>query len=163
MLQFLDQNDDAFLRTNKTAHMTASAWVLSPDRTRVVMCYHNIYNSWSWTGGHADGNRDLVSVAIREVLEETGLKTHLLKEGVFSLEILNVDGHMKNGVPVSAHQHMNVTYLLQAEEESLRTCFGENSGVKWMTPEEAMKSSSEPWMVENVYRKLADRARKYMK
>ena len=54
--------------------MTASAWVLSPDRRQVVMVYHNIYNSWSWTGGHADGDRDLLAVAMREVTEETGLQ-----------------------------------------------------------------------------------------
>ena len=52
--------------------MTASAWVLSRDRRRVVMVYHNLYRSWSWTGGHADGGRDLLAVAMREVTEETG-------------------------------------------------------------------------------------------
>jgi len=45
MLQFLQENADAFSRRNRLAHMTASAWVLSPDRTKVVMCYHNLYNS----------------------------------------------------------------------------------------------------------------------
>ena len=45
--------------------MTASAWVLSPDRRQVVMVYHNLYHSWSWTGGHADGDRDLLAVAMR--------------------------------------------------------------------------------------------------
>ena len=71
MLDFLARHDDAFDRSNEEAHMTASAWVVSLDRTRVVMCYHNIYNSWSWTGGHADGDRDLPAVAMREVLVAT--------------------------------------------------------------------------------------------
>ena len=48
ILRFLAGNPDAFERENLTAHMTASAWVLSPDRRQVVMVYHNIYNSWSW-------------------------------------------------------------------------------------------------------------------
>ena len=74
MLRFLAAHEDAFLRTNLTAHMTASAWVLSRDRRRVVMVYHNLYRSWSWTGGHADGGRDLLAVAMREVTEETGLR-----------------------------------------------------------------------------------------
>ena len=74
MLEFLAVHEDAFLRTNLTAHMTASAWVLSRDRRRVVMVYHNLYRSWSWTGGHADGDRDLLAVAMREVTEETGLR-----------------------------------------------------------------------------------------
>ena len=74
MLHFLATNPDAYQRSNTMAHMTASAWVLSPDAKQVVMVYHNIYHSWSWTGGHADGQRDLLAVAIREVQEETGLQ-----------------------------------------------------------------------------------------
>ena len=163
MLKFLAENGDAFSRENTLAHMTASAWVLSPDRTKVVMCYHNIYKSWSWTGGHADGDTDLLAVAMREVEEETGLKTHPVENGIFSLESLTVDGHIKKGVYVSSHLHFNVTYLLQAESEDLRRKADENSDVKWFTPTEALAASTEPWMVERIYRKLAQRAEKYMK
>ena len=76
ILRFLEQNDDAFLRENLIAHMTASAWVVNPTRDKVLMVYHKIYDSWSWTGGHADGETDLLSVALREVTEETGV-THV--------------------------------------------------------------------------------------
>ena len=163
MLDFLARHDDAFDRSNEEAHMTASAWVVSLDRTRVVMCYHNIYNSWSWTGGHADGDRDLPAVAMREVREETGLETRLLCPGIFSLENLTVEEHVKHGHVVPTHIHMNATYLLQAEGWDLRPKPNENRAVRWMTTEEALAASTEPWMVENVYRKLAERARPYMK
>lgn len=163
MLWFLGSNPDAFERSNSMAHMTASAWVLSPDRTKVVMCYHNIYNSWSWTGGHADGDRNLLAVAMREVQEETGLVTHPVMESFYSLENLTVDGHVKNGSYVSGHIHLNVTYLLQAEGDALRIKDDENSAVRWMTPQEAIAASTEPWMVEHVYKKLIDRAKPYTK
>ena len=163
MLSYLACHADAFDRANTEAHMTASAWVLSPDRTRVVMCYHNLYDSWSWTGGHADGDRDLLAVAMREVRQETGLPTHPLAEGIFSLENLQVAGHVKNGIYVASHTHMNVTYLLCAESESLRPLPAENRAVAWMTPAEALAASTEPWMVEHVYRKLVRRAEPYMK
>ena len=163
MLDFLAKNKNAFSRENRIAHMTASAWVLNPERTKVVMCYHNIYKSWSWTGGHADGDMDLLAVAMREVEEETGLKTHPLINGIFSLESLTVDGHRKKGEYVSGHLHLNVTYLLQAESEELRRKADENSAVKWFFPAEALAASTEPWMVERIYRKLADRAETYMK
>ena len=65
ILCFLREHDDAYLRSNLLAHMTASGWIISPDRRRVAMVYHNIYQSWSWTGGHADGEHDLLAVAIR--------------------------------------------------------------------------------------------------
>ena len=164
MLAYLQTHPDALTREDQQAHMTASAWVLSPDRKRVVMVYHNIYRSWSWTGGHADGECDMLAVAMREVREETGLRQlSLVAEGIFSLECLHVAAHEKNGKPVAEHIHMNVTYLLQAEEETVRKKPDENSAVGWFTPEEALAASTEPWMVEHVYRKLADRATPYMK
>ena len=163
ILEFLRQNEDAFSRCNETAHMTASAWVISPDRTKVAMCYHNLYQSWSWCGGHADGEKDLLAVAVREVKEETGLMTYPLHSGICSLEILPVQGHVKHGRWVPSHLHMNVTYLLQAEGNDLRVKQDENSAVAWMSPEEALKKSSEPWMVERIYTKLVRAAKPYMK
>ena len=76
ILRWLEASEDAFCRENPVAHMTASAWVVSPDRSKVLMAYHNIYRSWSWLGGHADGETDLLAVALREVQEEAGV-THV--------------------------------------------------------------------------------------
>ena len=67
ILAFLDKNPDAFYRTNLLAHMTASAWVVNPQRTRTLLVYHRLFDSWSWAGGHADGEEDLLAVALREV------------------------------------------------------------------------------------------------
>ena len=164
LLHFLRTNDDAYLRSNTIAHMTASSWIISPDRGHVALAYHNIYNSWAWTGGHADGEHDLLAVAIREAQEETGIQhLHPMMDGIFSLECLTVDGHEKRGVYVPSHLHLNVTYLLQAEETELRKKLDENKAVGWFTPEEALQASTEPWMVERVYRKLTERAKPYMK
>ena len=160
MLRFLAAHEDAFLRTNLTAHMTASAWVLSRDRRRVVMVYHNLYRSWSWTGGHADGGRDLLAVAMREVTEETGLQRLTpVTEGIFSLECLTVDGHEKRGEYVPSHIHMNVTYLLAAEDDALREKPDENSGVRWFMLDEAVEASTEEWMRARVYEKLNRKVR----
>ena len=73
ILDWIRNNKNAFFRENMVAHMTASAWVVNKDRSKVLMIYHNIYNSWSWLGGHADGETDLLAVAIREVREEAGI------------------------------------------------------------------------------------------
>lgn len=164
MLDFLARNDDAFLRSNLTAHMTASAWVVNAARDRVLMVYHKIYDSWSWTGGHADGERALAAVALREVREETGLASaRLLSPEIFSLEVLTVDGHEKKGQYVPSHLHLNVTYLMEADDaEPLTVCEEENSGVAWFTLDGALKASSEPWFVRRVYQKLNDKLKEAM-
>ena len=159
ILSFLDHNEDAFQRTNLLAHMTASAWVVNRERSRVLMVYHRLYDSWSWTGGHADGDEDLLAVALREVREETGVKSaRPVSEEIYSLEVLTVDGHEKRGEYVPSHLHLNVTYLLEADEQDpLTVCEAENSGVRWFTLEDALKASTEPWFVERIYKKLNDK------
>ena len=156
ILAFLERNPDAFFRSNPVAHMTASAWVVNPARDRVLMVYHKIYDSWSWTGGHADGDEDLPAVALREVREETGVQSaRLVSDEILSLEVLTVDGHEKRGEYVSSHLHLNVTYLIEADEhDALTVCEEENSGVRWFTPDQALAASTEPWFVERIYKKL---------
>ena len=150
MRQLLATQPDLFTRENQVAHMTASSWLLNATYDKVLMIYHNIYHSWAWTGGHADGDRDLLAVAKREAMEETGVtEIRTISEDIFSLEILTVDGHEKRGVYVPSHLHLNVSYLLEAdEEEVLRIKPDENSGVRWFSLEEALAACSEPWMIE---------------
>ena len=156
LLTMLRSGRDLWTRENETAHLTASAWVTDPTRTRVLMCYHNIYHSWSWLGGHADGDRDLLGVALREVGEESGLASvRPVSEDLFSLEILTVDGHEKRGRYVPSHLHLNVTYLLEADDtETLAVKPDENSAVGWFGLDEAVAASSEPWFRERIYAKL---------
>ena len=65
LLRRLGSGEALYTRDNASAHLTASAWVVSPDRRQVLMAYHNLYGSWAWLGGHADGERDLLAVALR--------------------------------------------------------------------------------------------------
>ncbi|MGI5977738.1 MAG: NUDIX hydrolase [Candidatus Limivicinus sp.] len=155
MLDFLSRNDDAFLRSNSVAHMTASSWVVNRDRTKLLMVFHKIFRAWTWSGGHADGDKDLLAVALRELKEETGVSAVPVSPEIYSLEILTVDGHEKHGSYVASHLHMNVTYLLEADEsQALRVCEEENSGVRWFGLNEALAASTEPWFVERIYKKL---------
>ena len=73
-----------------------------------------------------------------------------------------MDGHEKHGEYVSSHLHLNVTYLLEADEtEPLSVCEQENSGVKWFSTDEALTASTEPWFVERIYRKLNRRLARF--
>ena len=163
ILFHLERTPDIFSRENSTAHMTASSWIVDHSLTKVLMVYHNIYNSWSWTGGHADGNTDLLSVALREAGEETGI-THVraLSPEVYSLEVLTVDGHEKRGRYVSSHLHLNLTYLLEADDHDMLTRKeDENSAVAWFSLEEAVQASCEPWFRARIYSKLNEKLSRY--
>lgn len=162
ILRCLREQEDIFLRENPWAHMTASAWIVNPRRTKALMAYHNIYHSWSWLGGHADGEEDLLKVALKEVREESGIRRARAVTGeIYSLEALTVDGHLKRGAYVSSHLHLNVTYLIEApEEEMLVTKPDENSGVAWFGLEEAVEASSEPWFREHIYGKLNEKLKR---
>ena len=163
LMGLLRTGQNLWTRENEAAHLTASAWVVNGDRERVLMAYHNIYDSWSWLGGHADGERDLLAVALREVGEESGvIHVRPLSEEIFSLEILTVDGHEKRGKYVPSHLHLNLTYLLEAREgDALSMKADENSGVAWFGLEEAVKASTEPWFKERVYGKLNEKLRRW--
>ena len=159
LLNWLDSGLDIYSRRCGAAHLTASAWVVSPDRAQVLMIYHNIYHSWAWMGGHADGMEDLRTVAEKEVREECGLsELTALSDGIFSLEVLTVDGHEKRGHYVSSHLHLNVTYLFEADPSApVFIKPDENSGVAWIPTGEVAAKVTEPWMTARIYRKLMDR------
>ena len=156
MLDFLRRGEQPFDRASEARHFTASAWVTNPARDRVLMVWHNLYRSWAWTGGHADGETDLLAVARREAEEESGVSgLSAVCETPISIEILCVDGHERRGRYVSSHLHYNVTYLFETDAgQPLRAKPDENSGAAWFSPEEAIAACSEPWMAERIYKKL---------
>ena len=156
MLELLQTSDNIFYRTNLLAHFTASAWVINKAHTHVLMAFHNIFQNYAWLGGHADGEEDLLSVALREVKEESGIQTvKPITEGIYSLETIEVNGHEKKGKYVPSHLHLNVTYLLEADDtESLHIKQDVNSVVNWFPIDQVIDVVHEPWMVERIYKKL---------
>ena len=155
MLEALDGQPGVLTRENPFCHFTASSWIVNHGRTKALMAFHNIYKSWAWTGGHADGEADLLAVALREAREETGIgDIRPVTECIYSLEILPVFAHVKRGQVVSAHLHLNLTYLLTADDaQPIRPKPDENSAVAWLPLDEAADCREEPFMAV-VYRKL---------
>lgn len=162
MLSYINDFDDVLTRQNQYGHFTSSAFVLNKERTKILMIYHKIYNSWAWVGGHSDGDSDLLYVAMKEAKEETGIQnvTPILND-IYSLEIITVNGHEKRGKYVGSHVHLNVTYLLEADEtEEIHIQEDENSGVKWVAIDKILEASSEPWVRDRVYFKILEKMKK---
>jgi isopentenyldiphosphate isomerase len=190
MLRALKTNRFCFDRKSQ-AHFTCSAWVVNPEKTQTIMVFHNIYNSWSWIGGHArivspwecvdrpsrrpnadkkaKASTNEISnemVSANGISNETASANKIPNEVVnasapsptsplFSLEVLTVDGHEKNNRYISSHLHLNVTYLVEVDpSEALRVKPDENSGVKWVSLDQVLNMSDEPWIRERIYAKL---------
>lgn len=145
ILDFIKNNAKILSRNNKIAHFAVSAWITNPNHTKILMVHHNIYNSWSWVGGHADGDADFLRVIQKEISEETGLdKVKLLHDQIFGLCILTVPSHIKRGKIVNAHLHLDVEYLFEADETATtRAKLDENSGIKWVDIDEVEKVVNE--------------------
>ena len=162
ILNFIRQNKkDVLLRSNVIAHMTSSSMIFDASMTQVLMAYHNIYKSWAWSGGHADGDGDLMAVAIREAGEETGIdKLTPITKDMVSLDILTVPAHEKHGEPVNAHLHLSACYGFFADPLTpLRIKPDENSRVGWLPLDKLDAYVSEPEMLP-IYHKIIDRVRK---
>ena len=137
-LEFVNSFDDVLTRKNIFGHFSSSAFVVNKERTKMLVVYHIINDGWIYPGGHADGENDLLSVAVREVEEETGLKTKVLDNSIFGLQSLPVRGHIKRGKYVSAHLHFDVIYLMEADDTiPLIYREDESKGVKWVSFEKA--------------------------
>ncbi|MFZ5351929.1 MAG: NUDIX hydrolase [Bacillota bacterium] len=161
-VHYIEIFEDVLSRDNEIAHITCSALVINKTRDKMLMVHHNIYNSWSWIGGHADGDADFLKVAMKEAMEETGIKSAIpLSNDIFALDIMPVVGHYKRGKYISAHIHLSLTYVFEAgEDEALVIKRDENSGVMWVPLSEVNRYSAEAHM-HSIYNKLTAKLEEY--
>lgn len=149
--------DELFYRKCEMMHFTSSSMIINKNRDKVLMVYHNIYDSYSWTGGHNDGDVDFMNVALKEAKEETSLsELKVLGNGLCSIEVLTVKPHIKRGKYVGGHLHLNVSFLFEADENAyVHIKEDENSRIKWIPIKDLEKniSLSDIEMLP-VYRKI---------
>ena len=160
MLELL-KLDNCLLRDNIFAHFSASAFVVNEDFSKALVVNHNILGGLIYPGGHADGEADLYSVALREVEEETGLVVEPVFENeIFAIHAAPILGHVKRGKFVSAHIHYDVVYLMKAnskDNDKLRIAEAENSEVKWIDLDETYGDKAVPslkFAQEKIVKKL---------
>jgi len=155
-------NGDIFTRDNAEGHMVTCCLVMNPERTKVLMAWHNIYKTFAWLGGHADGDEDLARVARKEVSQESGLKhAKMLGDIILTVSLLVVP-YVRKGKIVEAHKHLGFVYLFEASEvEPIRIAPKENSHIEWIPIEKIPKkiAESDRHMLA-YYARIMDRVRK---
>ena len=159
MLQYINLfYDNILYRSNTLVHMTASSMIFNEKKDKILMIYHKIYQSWSWTGGHADGESNLQKVALKEAEEETGVKRfQILKNGIVSIDILTVEGHYKKEKYINPHIHFNVTYCFKTSEKNkLILNEEETHAVRWIPISDIKSYCKEEKMIQ-IYEKIIKR------
>ena len=101
---------DAYVRARLPGHLTASSWLVDAAGRRVLLTHHRKLGRWLQLGGHADGERDLGAVALKEAQEESGLPSLVLEGEVFDLDRHWIPEH--KGVP--GHWHYDARYVVRA-------------------------------------------------
>ena len=154
MLTFIDSFDDVLTRNNTIGHFSASAFVVNKEKSKMVAVYHIISDGWTYPGGHADGEEDLLSVALREAEEETGLKAKVLNDKPYLISTNPVKSHIKRGKFVSSHIHFDVLYLMEADDSiPLAYREDESKGVKWI-PFDEIDNEKMVDFIEPIAKKL---------
>ena len=136
--------DKLFYRESEMMHFTSSSMIINKNRDKVLMVYHNIYDSYSWTGGHNDGDMNFLNVALKEAKEETSLsELKVLGDCPCSIEVLPVKAHVKRGKYVGAHFHLNVSFMFEADENAyVHIKEDENSRIRWIPIKDLEKNIS---------------------
>ena len=142
--QFISDSNNPYDRSNLIAHVVADAWVVSPDRTQVLLLVHGESKAWNTPGGHPDGNPDIWASAMRELEEETGLTsefaTPLLNGQIFDINVGMVPNRMKSNGFEPIHLHFDICFAFEADPDLAPLKISDESlDIGWKPVEEALK------------------------
>lgn len=134
MLDFVLSTPDCFRRSHTPGHITGSAWLLNSDGSKALLTLHHKLQLWVQPGGHADGDTDILRVALREAQEESGIQEiRVLSPEIYDVDIHTIPYHPGTNTP--QHLHYDVRFLLQAQHDTY-TISHESDALAWVTPQE---------------------------
>jgi 8-oxo-dGTP pyrophosphatase MutT (NUDIX family) len=155
LLAFVENEPRCFERSLQTGHITGSAWLVDRSGKSVLLTHHRKLGKWLQLGGHADGNPDVLAVALREAAEESGLSDIVS----VSNEIFDVDVHeIPAAAGMPAHLHYDVRFALQAAGSREFLVSEESHALRWIsikkvheiTSEESMLRMARKWQARNL-------------
>lgn len=153
--EFIIAYPDCFLRSNLAGHLTASAWILSPDKTKALLTHHKKIGSWIQLGGHADGELDLKAVALKEAHEESGiLDLVFLNHDIFDIDVHYIEPYKE----VPGHYHYDVRFLLLALHEDFEIS-DESHALAWVSIDELIHKNT----VSETIQRMAKKSLNYQK
>jgi 8-oxo-dGTP pyrophosphatase MutT (NUDIX family) len=147
MLSFLQADKNPFSRKNHHGHFTGSAWIVNPDKSKILMTHHKKIDKWLQLGGHADDEVDLLKVSQREAKEESGLCNFV----ILSKEIFDMDINEFPSIGSEPrHLHYDIRFLLEADHEESVTVSDESYDVAWIELDKIQQINSEDSIMRMV-------------
>ncbi len=153
MIRFVEERSDCLLRSCGPGHLTGSAWILSPDRRRTLLTHHHKLDKWLQLGGHADGEADLLAVALREAREESGLRS----VRAMRVEIFDLDRHWippRKSDP--GHYHYDLRFLFEADPAEPLLISSESKDLAWVELAAVAALNPEESIARMVRKSVAD-------
>ena len=123
------EHPNAFQRDHLPGHITGSSWIVDQSRAYVLLVHHGTLNKWLQPGGHADGEENVLNVALREAEQETGVRTFkVLQQNIFDIDIHPIPA--RAGFP--DHLHYDVRFLFEADRNHKIIVSEESHDVAWV-------------------------------
>lgn len=143
LCQFLQSSDNPYDRRNLFGHVVCDAWVVSPDRSQVLLLVHGEGKQWCAPGGHPDGSPDLLAAAQRELLEETGITSQnsriLLSGRLFDVNVGLVPERQKTHGLEPPHIHFDICFAFEANPDFVTLSIShESNDLRWIPIQEAL-------------------------
>lgn len=133
---FVHENPDCFERTLLIGHVTGSAWIMDKSRQFTLLTHHRKLDKWFQTGGHCDGESDVLNVALKEAQEETGLfNIQTISPTIFDIDIHKIPE--RKSIP--AHLHYDVRFLFEADMNEVLNITSESTDLAWIALSEVSK------------------------
>lgn len=139
MIAFIEAQPSCFERSLAQGHITASAWLVSEDFSKALLLHHAKLDKWMQAGGHCDGNPNVLEVAIKEALEESGLPLiEPVSEKIFDIDIHFIPERVKE----AAHHHYDIRFLLRAIGSDLCQKNHESKALLWIKKNSQLPTNS---------------------
>lgn len=111
---------------------------------KVLLTHHKKLNKWLQLGGHADGDGDVRSVALKEAREESGLKEfELISPGIFDLDV-HLIPERKNE---PAHYHYDIRFVFRADASIPLQITHESKALAWIVLDDLERYTTESSMM----------------
>ena len=151
MIDFVQKNIACFERSLLIGHITGSAWIVDKSRQFTLLTHHRKLDKWFQTGGHCDGDSDVLNVAMKEALEETGLSNiQTISCNIFDIDIHEIPE--RKGVP--KHLHYDVRFLLEADMNEPLIISSESSDLAWVELTNVVKLNNSESIMRMVFKTI---------